>query len=77
MLIGFAAGGWWAGFVVAAVAIGVLAALVVAVIAAVGRIERRAASIVARLDDAADATRPLLGLVETDLRLEALSGMEG
>lgn len=68
----FAAGGWWAGFVIAGAGIAVLAALVVAVITTVNRIERQAASIVNRLDAAADATRPLLDLVETNEALRAL-----
>lgn len=70
--IAFAAGGWWVGFGVTSVGLAVLAGLVVAVITTVNRIERQAASIVAHLDDAADATRPLLDLVESNQALAAL-----
>lgn len=69
---GFAAGGWWVGFGVASAAIAVVAVLVVAVITAVNRIERQAASIVTGLEATADATRPLLDLVETNVALAAL-----
>ena len=71
-IVAFAAGGWWVGFAVTATGLAVLAGLVVAVITTVNRIERQAASIVARLDEAADATRPLLDLVETNAHLAAL-----
>ena len=71
-VIAFAAGGWWAGFAVTSVGLAVLAGLVVAVITTVNRIERQTASIVAHLDDAAVATRPLLDLVETNAHLAAL-----
>jgi hypothetical protein len=71
-LIAFAAGGWWAGYAVTAAGLAVLAALVVAVITTVNRIERQAASIVDRLDEAAVATRPLLDLVETNEALAVL-----
>lgn len=71
-IVAFAAGGWWAGFVVTAAGLAVLAALVVAVITTVNRIERQAASIVGHLDAAADATRPMLDLVETNEALAAL-----
>lgn len=71
-VVAFAAGGWWAGFVITGAGIAVLAALVVAVITTVNRLERQAASIVAHLDEAADATRPLLDLVETNQALAAL-----
>jgi heme exporter protein D len=70
--LAFAAGGWWAGFVVTSVALSVLAAVVVAVITTVNRIERQAASIVVHLDASAAATRPLLDLVEVN---EALAGL--
>lgn len=67
----FAAGGWWVGFGVTAAGLALLAALVVGVITTVNRIERQAASIVVGLDEAADATRPLLDLVEVN---QALAG---
>jgi hypothetical protein len=70
--VAFAAGGWWAGFAVTSVGLAVLAGLVVAVISTVNQIERQAASIVLHLDDAADATRPLLDLVETNQALAVL-----
>ncbi|MFN2606840.1 MAG: hypothetical protein ABR511_02920 [Acidimicrobiales bacterium] len=69
----FAAGGWWVGFGVAGAGIAVLAALVVAVVAAVNHLERVAGSIVGGLDAAADATRPLLDLVEVNEGLAALT----
>ena len=63
-ILAFAVGGWWVGFGVTAAGLAVVAALVVAVITSVNLIERQAASIVAGLDTAADATRPFLDLVE-------------
>jgi hypothetical protein len=74
--LAFAAGGWWFGFAVTSAGLAVLSGLVVAVITTVNRIERQAASIVVRLDEAADATRPLLDLVETNEHLAALGGPE-
>ena len=71
-VLAFAAGGWWAGFGIASAGIAVLAALVVAVITTVNKLERQAASIVAHLDAAASATRPLLDLVEVNALLEAV-----
>lgn len=73
-IIAFAAGGWWVGFAVTAAGLALLAALVVAVITSVNRLERQAASIVVHLDDAADATRPLLDLVEVNEALVARAG---
>jgi hypothetical protein len=72
-LIAFAAGGWWVGFSVTAAGLAVVAALVVAVITSVNQIERQAASIVLHLDQAADATRPLLDLVEVNQALASLA----
>lgn len=72
MVLAFAAGGWWVGFAVASVAIVAVAALVVSVISTVNLIERQVASIVRGLDAAADATRPLLDLVETNQALAML-----
>ena len=72
-LLAFAAGGWWAGFAIAFAGIGVLGALVVAVICTVNRMERQASSIVRHLDLTAAATRPLLDLVETNVALAALA----
>jgi len=68
-ILAFAAGGWWVGFGVTAASLAVVAALVVAVITTVNLIERQAASIVMHLDQAADATRPFLDLVEVNQAL--------
>ena len=68
-ILAFAAGGWWFGFGVTAAGLAVVAALVVSVITTVNLLERQAASIVAGLDRAADATRPFLDLVEVNQAL--------
>ena len=76
-LTAFAAGGWWAGFAVAAVLLAALASLVVAVICLVNRIERQAASILDHLVASGEASRPLLDLVEANIHIGAITGGRG